>query len=96
MSQVTTSAISGLVLDENEEPLSGATITAIHETSGTHYGTITNTHGNYYLQGLRTGGPYRIEISYVGYGSAAIADVYLQLAETYSCNVTLQPSVELD
>lgn len=29
--QVTTSAINGVVLDENKEPVIGATVTAVHE-----------------------------------------------------------------
>ena len=48
--QVTTSSMSGLVSDENKEPLPGAVVMAVHEPSGTHYGTITNLQGNYQLQ----------------------------------------------
>ena len=82
--QVTTSSMSGLVSDENKEPLPGAVVMAVHEPSGTHYGTITNLQGNYQLQGMRIGGPYRIEISYVGHRRAVFTDIYLRLAENYS------------
>ena len=40
--QVTTSAISGKVTDEQSETVIGATIIAVHEPSGTQYGAITN------------------------------------------------------
>ena len=63
--QVTTSAINGLVLDDNKEPVIGATVTAVHEPSGTLYGTVTNMDGRYTIQGMRTGGPYKVEVSYV-------------------------------
>ena len=39
--QVTTSAISGKVLDETKAPVIGATVVAIHEPSGTLYGAVT-------------------------------------------------------
>ena len=55
--QVTTSAISGKVTDEQSETVIGATIIAVHEPSGTQYGAITNVDGRYTIQGMRTGGP---------------------------------------
>lgn len=57
--QVTTSAISGKVTDEQNETVIGATIVAVHEPSGTQYGAITNVDGRYTIQGMRTGGPYQ-------------------------------------
>ena len=38
--QVTTSAISGKVTDEQNETVIGATIVAVHEPSGTQYGLL--------------------------------------------------------
>ena len=55
--QVTTSAVSGQVIDENQEPVIGATVVAVHEPSGTMYGAVTNIDGRYTIQGMRTGGP---------------------------------------
>ena len=43
-------------------PVIGATVVAIHEPSGTLYGAVTNVDGRYTIQGMRTGGPYKIEI----------------------------------
>ena len=67
--QVTTSGISGKVTAEGEL-LIGATVQAVHEPSGTTYGTVTNADGRYSLQGMRTGGPYTVEVSYVGFQKA--------------------------
>ena len=39
--QVTTSAISGKVTDEQNETVIGATVIAVHEPSGTQYGAVT-------------------------------------------------------
>ena len=65
--QVTTSALSGVVTDENQQAMIGATITALHEPSGTKYNAVTNMDGRYTIQGMRPGGPYRVSVSYVGY-----------------------------
>lgn len=94
--QATGSSVSGRVWDEQKEPLAGTTVIAVHEPSGTQYGTVTNLSGTYNLQGMRTGGPYRIEFSYVGYRRAVFTGIYLKLAETYTCDAKLKESAELD
>lgn len=93
--QSTTSAISGQVWS-GENVLSEATVVAIHEPSGTRYGTMTNEKGYYRLKGMRPGGPYRIEISYVGYEHTVYQDIFLELAETYFCHADLQPASILE
>lgn len=93
--QVTTSAISGKVLDETKAPVIGATVVAVHEPSGTLYGAVTNVDGRYTIQGMRTGGPYKIEISYVGYNKTTYTGISLELGNTLSLNAEMQPSSEL-
>ncbi|MCC8143891.1 MAG: carboxypeptidase-like regulatory domain-containing protein [Tannerellaceae bacterium] len=56
-----------------------STVQAIHTPSGTRYGTITNVDGRFSFQGMRTGGPYTVEISYIGYQTAVYTDITLQL-----------------
>ena len=90
--QVTTSAISGTVVDENKEALVGATVVAKHLPSGTTYGASTNLDGRYNIQGMRTGGPYTIEVSYIGYAAQQVKDVYLQLGNTSVFNIQLETS----
>ena len=92
--QVTTSAINGLVLDDNKEPVIGATVTAVHEPSGTLYGTVTNMDGRYTIQGMRTGGPYKVEVSYVGYKKSTFTGLQLELGNALDLNVNLQVSSE--
>ena len=93
MAQVTTASMSGEV-SSNGEPVIGATIMAVHTPSGTNYGTITNMDGRFDLQGMRTGGPYEITVSYIGYQTAIFKEVTLQLGETYNLNVDLKESSE--
>ena len=92
MAQVTTSSLSGRVVDELNEPLIGATVVAVHEPSGTRYGIITNDQGRYTIQGMRAGGPYRVEMSYIGYQPVIYNDITLQLGETFQLNAKMQES----
>ena len=93
--QVTTSSISGRVVDQSGEPVIGAAVLATHEPSGTVYGAITNADGRYTIQGMRTGGPYKVDFSCLGYQDASYTGVSLQLAETYSLNAKIAESSEM-
>ena len=88
--QVTTSSLGGRIVDEQGEPALGVAVVATHEPSGTVYGVITNNDGRYAIQGMRTGGPYKVEISAMGYQTVIYTDVVLQLAETFALNATLK------
>ncbi len=87
--QVTTSSLSGTVKDANET-LIGASVKAIHTPTGTVYGGSTNANGRFTLSNLRVGGPYTIEVSYLGYRSFKVTDVYLKLGETLTLNPVLE------
>ena len=87
--QVTTSAMSGLVTDENNETLIGATVTAVHTPSGTKYNAVSNLDGRFSIQGMRTGGPYKVEVSYVGYKTKTIEGITLALGETTNVPVNM-------
>lgn len=92
-SQVTTSGMNGRVVDSEGQSLPGATVLAIHEPSGTRYGTITNIEGRFNLQGMRTGGPYRVEVSYIGYSTEVLSEINLYLGQTFALDVVLTEGV---
>ncbi len=88
--QVTTSGISGTVTDKlTKETLIGATVVAKHLPTGTTYGAVTNEKGNYTLNGLRPGGPYTVEVSYIGYNKKVFKGINLSLGNTEYLNVWL-------
>lgn len=86
---VTTASISGVVTTQAGEPLPGANIIAVHEPSGTVYGTISRIDGRYNLVGLRVGGPYTITVSYVGYAQQRRENVMLALGQNLELNFRL-------
>ena len=79
---VTTSSMGGKVTDNTGEPLPGATVVAVHEPSGTTYGAATDFDGFYRISGMRTGGPYKVTISYIGFNDDVRSGVYLNLGQT--------------
>ena len=92
MAQITTSSMSGLVTmgDANGETVIGATVQAVHEPSGTRYAAVTNVDGRFSIQGMRTGGPYAVTVSYIGYQSKIIRGIQLELGETYDLKVWIE------
>lgn len=94
--QVTTSSIHGVVT-AYDNPLQSAAIVALHEPSGTIYGTTANSEGHYAINGMRVGGPYTITFSFLGYDDVVYNDVTLQLGASERLDASLQESsTEID
>ncbi len=89
---VTTSAISGRVLDNTEGPLPGANIVVTHVPTGSVYGAVTDFDGFYRLSNLRPGGPYNVTISYVGFNDYGLNGFSLTLGETKRVSATMAES----
>ena len=81
MAQITTSGISGKVTSQGEDVI-GATVTATHQPSGTIYRAVTNIDGRFSIEGMRVGGPYKVEIAYIGQKTKIFKNVNLRLGET--------------
>lgn len=92
--QVTTASLSGVITDEKGETVIGAAVVATHTPSGTIYGAVTNTDGRYFINGMRAGGPYTIEISNLGYQSVIFKDVTLQLGESFTLDAWMAEATE--
>ena len=94
--QVTTSGLVGTVVDKEGEPLIGAAVIAVHTPSGTQYATVANTEGRFVINGMRAGGPYRIEVSYIGMVTLEWNDITIKLGEPYEINAVMESSNQLD
>ena len=92
--QVTGAGIRGSVKSETGEDLQKITIQAIHEPTKSIYSTVSQNGGTYNLPNLKSGGPYTVIFSYVGFVSDTIAEVQLSLGATETINSVLQPSTQ--
>jgi len=94
---ITTAAITGRVLDESGQPISGVQITVAHLGTGIARSTLTNSVGQYFLPGLQVGGPYRLEVSTLGFGTEVQEGFSLALGQNLQLNFNLRAQViELD
>ena len=89
---VTTSALGGKITDASGEPLPGASVVAVHVPTGTTYGAATDFDGFYRISGMRSGGPYTITFSYVGFNDDVKEGVFLNLGSTERISTQLQES----
>ena len=87
--QVTTSGMSGKLTDEAKEAIIGAVVNAVHTPSGTRYGAVTNEDGRFFIQGMRPGGPYEVNITYMGFKPKSVKGITLELGETYNMNIVI-------
>jgi len=95
--QITTSSISGKVTDSSGQPLFGATVKAIHTPSGTFYGATTLENGRFTLPNLRVGGPYDVEVSYIGYTASKTENIFLELGKKEIVDFSLKDeSLKID
>jgi outer membrane receptor for ferrienterochelin and colicin len=90
--QETTSEIQGIVL-EGKLAVPGATVIAIHQPTGTKYGTTTRIDGRYNLPNLKIGGPYVVTVSFVGLKTSTQDGITLLLGQTYKANFAMVEQV---
>jgi hypothetical protein len=86
---VSTSSMSGRVVDNSGETLPGANVVATHMPSGTRYGAVTNIEGRYTIPGMRVGGPYSVTVSFIGFETQTVEGVFLSLGIAANVNVTM-------
>lgn len=78
--------MTGVVTESAGHATAGATIKATHLPSGTNYSSSANVAGRFNLANMRVGGPYRVEITFVGQNPIVYEDVYLQLGQAFVLN----------
>lgn len=89
LAQETSGALQGRILYNGKEALAGATVVAIHQTSGTKYSTKSYGDGNYSIPGLRIGGPYRLEVSFTGMETVIRDSIQVTLGDAVTLNLSL-------
>jgi Carboxypeptidase regulatory-like domain len=87
---VTTSSLSGIILDKEKNPLPGGNIIATHIPSGTQYGASSRSNGQFNIQNMKVGGPYTVTASFVGYRKQSFENIYLNLGQQFRLDFQLE------
>ena len=82
--------MSGTIRSSTGEMLVGATISAKHVPTGTTFRTASLTGGFYNLVNLIPGGPYALEVSYVGHTNFKQDTLFLELGENTRIDIDLK------
>ena len=69
--------------------LPGATVTAVHEPTGTTYEGVTQGDGRFSLLNVRVGGPYQVVVALGGFRSETVNSVTVTLGESTEVPVML-------
>lgn len=92
--QITTGILVGTVRNSQGQPLVGATVKATNMPSGSIFGTATLNDGRFTVPNLRVGGPYRIEVSYLGYNTRTYNNLSITLGTPLRLEVILEPNTK--
>ena len=87
----TSSSIRGILTGPQGSPAANTSITITHIPSGTRSVATSNMSGVFNAAGLRVGGPYSIEVTSSNFQNRVINDVYLNLDDPFSLNLSLEP-----
>jgi hypothetical protein len=88
-SQVTTSSMAGTIRSTSGEALSGATVKITHVPTGTTVSAASSSSGRFNVSNIQPGGPYSVEVSFVGYKPQTKTEIYLDLGETGKVDFTM-------
>src|SRR6201998_4771951 len=80
--------INGLVSDPSSAAVVGAEIVALNDVTGVQYTTKTNNEGIYVLPNLPPG-PYRVQVSKIGFKTLIKPDITLNVQDSLSINFSL-------
>jgi len=86
---VTTATVNGKITNAKNEGLPGATVIAIHQPTGSQFGTISDMDGFFRLPNMNVGGPYKLTVTYVGFQKFEKDGVYLSLGQTLRVDASL-------
>ena len=97
LAQGTTSgSIEGTITDESGETLPGANIIAVHQPTGTEYGTSSRIDGGYTIRNVRVGGPYEVRVTFIGFNAQIKEIGNIELGERVTLDFQLEEgSLEL-
>jgi hypothetical protein len=88
LAQSPNGVLNGLVLDPSSGAMVGAEVVAVNDATGVQYTTKTNGEGIYVFPNLPPG-PYRLQVSKIGFKTIIKPDIVLNVQDALSINFTL-------
>jgi hypothetical protein len=88
LAQSPNGVLNGLVVDPSNQVIVGADIVGVNDVTGVQYATKTNGEGIYVLPSLPPG-PYRLQVSKVGFKTLIKPDIILNVQDALAINFTL-------
>lgn len=86
-------SIAGIVLDPDAKAVPGAEIIVVNDLTGVKYVSSTNGEGVYTVANLPPG-PYRVQVSKMGFKAVVKPDIILNVQDALSLNFTLPIGAE--
>ena len=88
--QTTQASISGTILNNEKKPQAGASVSVKNESTGFLTKTITNSRGEFTFKELPLGGPYTVNVSYVGFGEQKRSGYSLNQGDAVRVDLSLE------
>src|SRR5580700_7701557 len=88
LAQSPNGVINGLVVDPSNRVIVAAEIVAVNDVTGVQHTTKTNDEGIYVLPNLPPG-PYRVQVSKIGFKTIIKPDIVLNVQDALSINFAL-------
>ncbi|UIR57764.1 TonB-dependent receptor [Sphingobacterium sp. SRCM116780] len=90
--QTTTSSVTGVVKQSTGQTTTGATIKITHQSSGATFSGSADANGHFNIANLQDGGPYKIEVTYLGQKPLIYDNVFLKAGEALQLNPVFSES----
>jgi hypothetical protein len=87
--QSTTGSVSGVVVNEQNQPLADVQVQVYNVATGARAGVATRVDGRYYVQGLEIGDRYSVTARRIGYAPRTVTPVRVSLGQTTPINFQL-------
>lgn len=88
-SQTTQASFIGKITDTENKPLANASVLIKNESTGFTSTTVTNAKGDYVFKELPLGGPYYMQVTFVGYGEQKKPGYMLSQGDVVTVNFEL-------
>ena len=88
--QTTQASIAGRIVNNENKPQVGASVTVRNESTGFTTKTLTNAQGEFVFKELPLGGPYTVSATFVGFGEQKVTGYTLNQGDAVRVNINMQ------